>query len=695
MSALWLWLAMLTARAESGSEIVLLLDNSCSMAVPSEGPQGVQFPPNDPGRVAVLGALVVEGLARGSADQVTVLGFGDSANAAPQEARSASAIRGMRYTNGTWFMTALEEARRKLDASSRSQQLFMFFSDGSPSDVDDPQELSRTLKLSEDPDLDTFIVGLYASPQIRQHAGHFLQPLARGQDALVELDATRASVAVDIIRSFTRAYARALGSRPLVGTLRPRGSLDIEVPRYVTEVMVVTASTVPGPAYTAKLQGPAGPVAVQAQGDNGCGGATQVPPGLCTPPRRHYQVFRSANEPQRESTWTLSLPDASGEIVYGVILRYDLVASLAVPSPARTGEPIELTASLLFQGDIFNDATFFESDAFEVVADVQGTQVTLAHAGDGVFTGTWLPEGPTGDSPALAEVAFRNSWMEKSDRRPIVVEGLLELTLRVAPNPLELGSWRGEREATRRCGILDLSGSINADRVPVVCEVEGAWADARATCQPVPGSEATLGSRAGQPMQWEVCVEAAGCCGALPGPGEPGAVARLAGKHPDYASGAARVPMSFTVEPAGFWRCWWLEIALAVGGLFTGWFILGWIRPHNFEPDAGLRIAGSEAGLRRTSELVLCELPGGRRGFYRSARVCLDGDGNPILKPRKSVFVVQADTGGSTRFVHAQGLEYKNRRRNRWEPVPEEELAEGYQPGMIYRVGGNLYLKFS
>ena len=63
--------------------------------------------------------------------------------------------------------------------------------------------------------------------------------------------------------------------------------------------------------------------------------------------------------------------------------------------------------------------------------------------------------------------------MNKSDRAPITVEGFLDLSLVVAPNPVDLGAWQGGRGGTEQCAEIDLSGSVNADRVPVVCEPAG------------------------------------------------------------------------------------------------------------------------------------------------------------------------------------------------------------------------------
>jgi hypothetical protein len=130
---------LLTGAAGGGNEIVLILDNSCSMGVEArDQTTGRRVPPNDPERAAVLGTLVVEGLARGSADRVSVLAFGDGKDAPPRPARSADDIRALPYSNGTYFRRPLEEAGNRLRGSALQNRLFLFFTDGIPEDLRDP-----------------------------------------------------------------------------------------------------------------------------------------------------------------------------------------------------------------------------------------------------------------------------------------------------------------------------------------------------------------------------------------------------------------------------------------------------------------------------------------------------------------------------------------------------------------------------
>ncbi|HYO59649.1 vWA domain-containing protein [Archangium sp.] len=681
---------LLSGAAGGGNEIVLILDNSCSMGVESRDDKGRRYPPNDPERAAVLGTLIVEGLARGSADRVGVLAFGDSERDPPRPAQGADAIRALPYSQGTFFKRPLEEAGNRLRSSALPNRLFLFFTDGVPQDLKDPSEGPRTLGISEAADFETLVIGLFGSDESRQMGEPFLRPLARNPQDLVFVQKPR-----EVIDAFTRGYARVLGSRPETGSLSPGESKTFEVGKYVVEVLVATASAAPGPAYAAKLEGPQGDVPAQASGDNGCppgvryGGA----PKLCQPPHRHYQVFRAPNSPDQRSRWTLSLPKGSGAIDYGLILRYDLEASLAVPATTRVGETVRLDARMLFRGKTFDDETFFQADGFAAVATIEGQEVPLRHEGGGRFVADWTPSRPSVEgTPTPVQVTFRNAWMEQRARRTMQVEGFLDFALVPDPASLDLGQWRGERSETRRCSTVDLSRSTNADRIPITCTAQGAVEGGLLSCTPVAGSEADLGNgRKGQPLKYEICFVAQGCCGQL---APPGLGVLFSATHPHYAAAAVTVPTLVKVDETGWLRCWWPWLSLAAGMLGFGWVVMGFVRPHDFDPAASVYVAGSEVGLKRASALTLRETPGGTRGFYRNARMCLNAGGDFVRSPRAAVLVLEAGPGGSTRFVTAAGLERKVQRTGKWEPVPAEELSLGYTPNGVYRIG-NLYMKWS
>ncbi len=685
-----------SAWASSGNEIVLIVDNSGSMAGPFRGPGGKMVPGNDPDRAAALGALILSGLTWGTDDHLTVLAFGDTPKGAPvvvdsaslpSAAAAAEAIRAMPYANGTFYRPALQRAREVLDRSTKDGRLLMFLTDGAPSDMDDPSDGPALLGLPQGR-FGTLILGLFGSEESRRLGEPFLRPLARVQDDLVFLAGPR-----DIVPAFTRGYARMLGARPVTGTMT-QGSKPVEVGKYVLEVLVMTASSEPGAPFEATLTGPKGSVAVRAGGDNGCDFRLPDAPGICAPPRRHYRVFRQTNDPDNPSHWQLSIPKAPGAVEYGIILRYDLVAKVVLPPVVRAEEPAELAAELLFHGRTFVDEEFFRSDGFEAQAVVEGTAVPLKHEGRGRFVGQWVPPSSLVGSGAIVRVTFKNTWMERTAEGTTRVEGVSKLDLSVTPNPVDLGVWKASRSQVKRCAELSLVGSTNADRVALTCASQAPTRDVGVSCEPVAGSEAKLPSgEKGQPMRWQVCVVSTRCCGPVRSSPPDGVSVTLSGKDPRYASSAVRVPVLFRVEGMSWLACWWPLLAALGAALFVLWVIVGLVRPHSFEPSVSIRVAGSEPGLRRTSALVLRELPGGVRGFYRNARIALNATGDFVKAPRLAVLVVEAGPAGTTVFRKAAGLERKNRRTGGWEPVPPEEFSQGFVPGSIYRLG-SLVLKF-
>jgi hypothetical protein len=678
-----------TARAGS-NEVALILDNSCSM-VTGGVIQGTRekLPPNDPERAAVLGALLVEGLVRGSEDQLTVIAFGDRKGAPPRTATTGDTIRALEYGGGTWFEPALLEAARVLGPSARGRKLLLLFTDGAPTDLDRPKQVIEALNGTPS---DFQSIGLYASEGSRKLGEPYLSAIVRSPDDLVLIDALAPDTVQRVVRAFTQGYARVLGSKPVTGTLQPGGSVPFEVGRYVTEVLVTTAQIRPGAPFEPTLTGPGGAIPTRAMGDNGC--PQRVAPGgaetVCDPPRRHYATFRANNDPYAASTWTLTLPNADGPVEYGVILRYDLTAQLDLPPQARVGEPVPIEGKLLFRGQVFTDEAFFAADGFAAALEIGGATIPLQHAGGGRFTGVWTPAS---DGAFEGALRFTNQWMSTEARKPSTVEGFLDLVLRVSPNPVELGAWQGARGASRRCQELDLTGSLNADRVPLACDVQGQAADATLSCGPVAGSEATVDGRTGQPMRWEVCVTAKGCCGDQPAAADAPFLVTLRGAHPHYASGAVAVPVRWEVRATGFLRCWWPVLAAIGAALVGAWLVYGWISPHNFDPTASVRIAGNPTALRRASALVLAEQPGGRRGFYRSARFALLHDGTPVRNVRGAILVLEAGRGGSSRFKHAPGLERLDRRTEKWVLMNPEDLAQGFEPNTTYRIG-SVHLRF-
>lgn len=685
-SLLALLFPLLVLAAEPGTELVLVLDNSGSMITSVQTNSGV-VPPADPLRQSVLGAMVVEGLTRDTDDALTVLSFDRSAPDKTQVVTGYAGLRNLEEGGGTFFLGPLGRARSILDSSSRADRILVFLSDGAPNDYTDPRRGPEVLGLDRaDVPFDTLIIGLLPPGPMAEQARGYLRPLALRDRDWVEVQDGN-----DLVTHFTEAYARSLGSKALTGTLSTGQSRTVHVGRYVTEVMVITASTRPQGPYDATFTGPDGAIPVKAEGDNGCELTYSKAPDLCSPPRMHFQVWRTPHDPLTRSDYTLSVDRSRDDVVYGVILRYDLTAHLDLPPQVRVSDEVPIDAHLLWREQLFDDPEFFDTDGVEVLARIEGQEIHLQRQPDGRFTGTWVPAHPTNGKPIVAEAVFRNTWMEKSTTADVLVDGFLDLELRPEPAVLDFGSWRSRRTATERCLELDLTGSTNADRIPLDIQFSGIPGEAILTFTPLDMAEAGSAREGRQPLRWEACVRTPACAGDIQTTADTAVILR--GDHPHYHPDAVNVPVRFTVDGASFLRCWWPVLVLIAGLLFLMWLLVGFVRPRDFDSGTTVKVAGSERQLRRAASLVLREQPKGRRGFYRNARVSITASGDFVAAPRRAVLWVEAARAGET-VLHLRGpVERQDRRTRTWVEVTEEEALDGVRTNITYRIG-ETYLLF-
>ncbi|MBN2797801.1 MAG: VWA domain-containing protein [Deltaproteobacteria bacterium] len=673
-------LSLSVARAAPGTEIVLVLDNSGSMIRTVSG-RGGTVPPADPERRSVLGTLLLDGMTRDSQDHLTVLTFDAAAPDHTRVLPPGDGLRTLPVSGSTLFLGPLARAREILEKSSRDDKLLVFLSDGAPNDYRDPRRGPEVLGLDRrEVPFQTLIMSLIPEGSDGEAARQFMRPLA-----LDPADWVQVRDSADLVERFTDAFARAQGARPLTGRLAQGRSLSFEVGPHVSEVMVLTASAEPTGPYQATLVGPRGEVRPRASGDNGCDLQLPESPHLCDPPRMHYRVWRQPHQEGSAGSYTLANKGGSGEIAYGVILRYDLVARIEVPQGARVGDEVPLRAWLETGGEPFLDEVFFGEEGFAVTASVSGASVPLTPQPDGSFTGLWRPQRASGEHPELAAVRFHNTWLDRTATAEAQVQGRLELVLRPQPEVLELGRWRGARRPTERCADLDLSASTNIRLIPLDVQFEGIPGDAIVSLTPL-----DLGSaREGEPSRWRACVQVPACPDDLSATDQTAIVLR--GDDPFYHQGAVRVPLRFAVNDPGLLACWWPWLLALATLILLGWVVVGIARPHGFDPEQTMQIAGSERQLGRAAGLVLREQPGGRRGFYRDARVAITGTGDFVKGRRQAALVLVAGAGGAV-LPSLGALERRDRRTRQWVAVEAEERLDGLRAQEIYRLG-NLYLK--
>jgi len=662
--AFWLLVAPAIAT-QPGTEFVIVLDNSCSMVEPHTV-MGWTQPPADPDRRSVLGALLVDGLTRDTEDELTVLAFPLRKKSGFLKVEGTAELRDLGAASGTYYRGSLRRARKILERSQRRDKMLLFLSDGAPNDYEDPA-VGRELLGLPDGEFDTLILGLFADEG--PDAESFLTPLARHPE-----DYVRVSDGAALVRNFTAGYARALGSKAVSGTLSPGAEHVVEVGRYVTEVLAVTTTVGRTGAYEAQLISPSGRIRPKAQGDNGCSIRPRRNPRYCDPPRLHYAVWRAPHDPTQTDRWKIRVDTGEGEVAWGLILRYDLTAEVILPSAAKVGKPTPLRGRLMWNGKVFDDAEFFGRDGFKATAMVAGESVPLAHMGDGVFEGMWTPSSST---PTAIEIRFQNDWMEKRARQTLSITAAPPLV--VEPHPkLDFGRWRGERRTTVVCLPFELSTNRPVDLKQAQFEFLDVSDQMSITVAPAA-------------QGFEACARARGCCGDLVA--AQTAALRVTVFDSEGESAVVDLELGYQVDRTGFLRCWWPWLLALLILLLVLWFLYGWIRPHDFDEDLNIKIAGSERQLSRAAGLVLREQPRGRRGFYRNARVSISHAGDFVAQPRNAAVWIEATGRGDTR-IHMRGpLEIKDRRTRKWVAISAEEAADGVRTNLVYRLG-DIYFRF-
>jgi hypothetical protein len=677
VSALLVVAGCLPMPARAATETVLILDNSGSMITESRLGAGF-IPPADPDRLAVLGTLILQQV-QDPGDTLHILSFDPDAPHVRTLASEPSAIREMVYDAPTLFRGVLGEGRRLLNSSRAERRLLMLLTDGLPSDEDfSTAEAAGLLGLDRAPvPFDIVIFGLATDASVAEAQDGFLSALTGPDGRLVRVGAPS-----ELVTGFTEAYAAQLGSRPETGTLAPGASYTVDVGKYVTEVIVLSASVERAGPYGATVTRNGAAVSQTGAGDNGCSQRYDSPsnPRLCKPPFHHYTVWKADNDPQKESRWTLSVDtQARSEVAFGFILRYELAAELlGPPSAARVDEAFEAVGRITWRGETFDAEDFFTADGFEAVAVFQGREVPLARRADSTFA---VPVSADAPGPQNLAVVFRNRWMQLRAEATVAVDGTLPLEL--AATPLDFGQWRGEGRAVEQCRPLTVTGT-NASRVPLELLAERLPPGAALSVaghQFAPGDVAALPPGAG-PVT--VCLSSLRCCDAIEG---ADVALTVRGASPRYHSGAVRVPVKVSVQATGFLRCWRVVIGAVIGLLLAAFVLAGLVRPHDFLDDARLKVAGDERKLARASAMMLREQPGGRRGFYRNATVGLDAQGTPVGPRTKASLRLVAGAGGEIAVVAAAGLETKDRRTRKWEPVNTEPGPAILRRRVEYRVG--------
>jgi hypothetical protein len=657
----------------AATEWVLILDNSASMSDGSKltttQPDGTTttqtLPPADPHRLAVIATLIFRGFLDAD-DRLTILTFDfSSGKVGGYEVlpNDIAAIRDLVFDQPTPFTGPLGQARQIFAQSALPRKVLLLVTDGAPG-AEDPltaDQAKQLLGIGGPVPFEVLSLGLATDPAIVQAQSDFLSPLGR-------LEQIRSPT--ELVSGFTRAYAESIRSRPDTGTLAPGDKIAFRAPKYVSEVLVALATVDRTGVFEASLDGGGRKIDPLDGGDSGC-----KPPRT---PCHAYQVFKAKKSPQGEEEWTLSLPRGGGPVAYGIILRYDLGAEIVSMSEAKVGEEKEVIARLTWQGQGFNDPAFFTADDFQATLVLGGVEAPLTlRPDDGSFAGKIAVAQP---GPQTMVARFSNRWLTVTAERPFEAEAWLPLTVVVKPSPIDFGRWTGARTDSQRCVDLDFTGSVNADKVAL--EMLGKGLPSGFAIEP-PAVGPIAGDRA------RVCLVASGCSAG--GEAPAGAVLVIRGKDPHYHPEAVEVPIAYGVGKTPFLVCWWRVLAAILAAIALAIVIYGFVSPHDFDREEVIRLASKEQGLARAAGRRLRELPGGRRGFYRDARVAFDGSGAAV-KPGAAASLILKATKNDMVVEGKTTLEHKDPRTRKWAPVDAGDGLLYLRRGTVYRVG-EIYIR--
>ncbi|MEO7093948.1 MAG: hypothetical protein ABI175_11905, partial [Polyangiales bacterium] len=181
---------------------------------------------------------------------------------------------------------------------------------------------------------------------------------------------------------------------------------------------------------------------------------------------------------------------------------------------------------------------------------------------------------------------------------------------------------------------------------------------------------------------FHACLVAPGCCSESP----VGVTLTVRGIDPHYHATAATVPIDFHVAPTSFVACWWQYIAAGIGAFVLFIIVTGFVRPRDFASEDVIRLAKTEPALSRATGRRLRDLPGGKRGFYRNARVAFDGGGNAVRGTSGASVILRAAKGEPQVAIQG-GLEEKDPRTRKFQPVDRSKGPIYLRRGVVYKSG--------
>ncbi len=329
-----------------------------------------------------------------------------------------------------------------------------------------------------------------------------------------------------------------------------------------------------------------------------------------------------------------------------------------------------------------------DDPGLEVLARLGGQRVTPRRAGDR-FTVSVVP---TAEGRVHAELELL--WSGARSLRAEAGVDVRESIALVLPDAVDLGEVSGAVAIEETCVPLSFAGGKGALGAAFAVELAEPCGSCEATLvsavggqvYELPLSEIVVGADRALPL----CLRVARCPTGSDG-GSLELVVRPT--EPLFAGQVRRVRVDYRVASRGALDCWGWLLPWLLGLVVAVFVVLGFVRPVGFEPGSAVRIAGSEKGLQRAPRLLLEEQPGGRPGWYRSARVHIDPGGAATHRSRSALMTFVPSPGGVA-VRSSTGLLRQDRRTRKMDPVDGAGQRGGapLQRGRVHQVG-DLWLK--
>jgi hypothetical protein len=307
-----------------------------------------------------------------------------------------------------------------------------------------------------------------------------------------------------------------------------------------------------------------------------------------------------------------------------------------------------------------------------------------------------FPYSSTGSHGWIAEVRSFGSTVTRAPTANIDVRLPLKLDV---PSRLDLGIAEAGSAWSQHCTPLDMGRSQAAAEHRWEMWVEGA---SGCTATIVLGRTNAAGRPEELPLstrvvvdafdpdqpQFPICIDPASCA---PDASPPDALLHLRPLTPEFAEQKRAISLAWQVTGRPWLRChaWWLGPTVAL--LSSCVLIAGFLRPARFPPTACIRIAGSEAGLRRSPAIILRGCAGARARFFRDACLALRDSGELTGDLRGAPVRLRAVRPSGVLLQGRGPIEVFDAAARKWRPV--DDLASGHSPSprAIFRAGGAFF----